>query len=744
MRRTGRRFLSLALCLLLLIRMQGITAHAEDTGYDSDDVTAFQEILKTKGALNLAQYVNVEDPATWEWFVSWSEDTPKKIISMNVGGMGLTGELDVSGLRNLTSVNCVLNEGLTELVVGEARNLTMLQCNSTGISALEVSKCVNLQELWCSSTELTGLDLEGLTNLKTLLCVNTSLTGLDVSGCTKLETLWCNLNPSKIGLSSEKHQDLKNLSCTDAGIDGDLDLSGYTNLKELYCSGNPGLKELTLPTDLQVLNCSDTGRSGELDLSAQSNLERLDCSNNPNLTSFTLGTKLRYLTCDNTGRKGTLDVSGCRDLWSLYCSGNPGLTGLKLNSMIFDLECFNTGLRGELDLSSCDSLAYIDISDNPGLTGLELGEGVVALYCKNTGIGAIDTTCCASLESLLCDGKDIQLTDGRITAGNGGRARVQFGIDPVDHETEIPFTLTAVPDSGYWFHNWTGLPAETSGTENPVSVTPETGYTYTANFAGGPAASSYMLSASAGKGGSIEPEGEVTVTEGDSREFAFTPRESWWLAAVEIDGAAQKAAETTYTFENVTEDHEIRALFLPYTDMSAESWYAPDAAVLFDRGVMLGVSGTEFGPEEAVSRGMAASMLWRMEGSPEPQGSAGFADVQSGAYYEKAIDWAAENEIAGGYGDKKFGPEDPVTREQLAAMLYRYAQYKGLDVSARNDLSQYTDAGEISAYAIEPMQWANAAGLLLGRTAAELAPRGTAARAEAAALLHRFLALTES
>ena len=251
----------------------------------------------------------------------------------------------------------------------------------------------------------------------------------------------------------------------------------------------------------------------------------------------------------------------------------------------------------------------------------------------------------------------------------------------------------------------------------------------------------YTLTVSAGEGGSIEPSGTVTVAEGGSQSFLFTSQENWWLAGLEVDGTVQKAAGNSYTFADVAEDHTLRALFLPFTDMNAQSWYAPDAAALYDRAVMLGVSGTEFGPGQTTSRGMVAAMLWRMEGSPEPKQSAGFTDVKPGAYYEKAVDWAAETGIASGYGNQTFGPDDAVTREQLAAVLYRYAQYQGMDVSVRSDLSKFADADEISAYAKEPMEWANAVKLIVGRTETELVPKGTATRAETAALLNRFLSL---
>ena len=131
-------------------------------------------------------------------------------------------------------------------------------------------------------------------------------------------------------------------------------------------------------------------------------------------------------------------------------------------------------------------------------------------------------------------------------------------------------------------------------------------------------------------------------------------------------------------------------------------------------------------------------MLYRLEGQPAVYGSS-FADVQSGQWYSDAVAWAARNGIVTGYDNGKFGVNDNVTREQMAAILYRYANYKGYDVTDRAYLNGYIDAGSISGYAVDAMSWANAEGLVNGRTYNTLAPTGTATRAEVAAIFHRFV-----
>lgn len=176
----------------------------------------------------------------------------------------------------------------------------------------------------------------------------------------------------------------------------------------------------------------------------------------------------------------------------------------------------------------------------------------------------------------------------------------------------------------------------------------------------------------------------------------------------------------------------------PFIDVNESDWFYADVRYVHENQLMAGTATNRFSPDLDVTRGMFVTVLWRMAGEPEPAYDSTFTDL-SQDYYRKAVAWASEKGIASGYGDGQFGPEDSITREDLATMLYRYAQQAGYDVSARTDLSGYTDTGSISPYALEAMQWANALGLITGRTDADLAPLGTATRAELAAILHRYL-----
>ena len=177
----------------------------------------------------------------------------------------------------------------------------------------------------------------------------------------------------------------------------------------------------------------------------------------------------------------------------------------------------------------------------------------------------------------------------------------------------------------------------------------------------------------------------------------------------------------------------------PFTDVSEKDWFYGDVMFVYENGLMLGTSKTLFSPYGTATRGMMATILWRMEGSPAPKGKNSFTDVEAGKWYADAITWTAENGIFAGYGKDKFGPDDPITREQLAAIFYRYADYKGYDLTVKGNLDKFKDADKITDYAKTAMQWAVGSSLVKGKSGNLLDPQGTATRAEIAAMLHRFI-----
>lgn len=178
---------------------------------------------------------------------------------------------------------------------------------------------------------------------------------------------------------------------------------------------------------------------------------------------------------------------------------------------------------------------------------------------------------------------------------------------------------------------------------------------------------------------------------------------------------------------------------LPFADVPSGSWYYDDVAYVYDTGLMTGLTVTAFGPNLSTTRGMIVTILWRMENEPAAKHGCPFADVRRGSYYEQAIAWASENGIVTGFDASTFAPDRAITREQLAAILFRFAAYRGMDaVTLRENLSSFQDQAAISAYAVSALNWAVGEGLMQG-TGDKLEPTGSATRAQVAAMLRRFM-----
>lgn len=175
---------------------------------------------------------------------------------------------------------------------------------------------------------------------------------------------------------------------------------------------------------------------------------------------------------------------------------------------------------------------------------------------------------------------------------------------------------------------------------------------------------------------------------------------------------------------------------LPFNDVAYKSWYYDAVKFVYDKGIMDGVSYYKFAPDATITRGMVVTMLWRMAGEPY-EAAAGFTDVAAGRYYTTAVAWAAKNGIVEGMTATTFAPDQAITREQLASILYRYAKWLGFS-GYGSDISGYTDAGKVSSYAYDAMSWAVRSGVVTGTSARVLDPQGTASRAAAAQMFMNF------
>ena len=243
-----------------------------------------------------------------------------------------------------------------------------------------------------------------------------------------------------------------------------------------------------------------------------------------------------------------------------------------------------------------------------------------------------------------------------------------------------------------------------------------------------------------GKNGTVEP--KLTFQHiGKSVTFTFKPDTGYKVKDVKVNGKSVGAVKT-YTIDKLTVSTRIEVEFtdesLPFTDVRRSDWFYEDVAFAYENGLFSGTSDTMFSPNASMTRAMLVTVLYRLEGEPSVRGRSGFSDVTFNSYYEDAVTWAADNGIVNGTSASTFSPNANVTREQMAAILYRYAQYKKYNTAASASLNGFTDHASVSGYAAASLEWAVAEKLVNG-SAGKLMPTGNATRAQVAAILHRFV-----
>ena len=267
----------------------------------------------------------------------------------------------------------------------------------------------------------------------------------------------------------------------------------------------------------------------------------------------------------------------------------------------------------------------------------------------------------------------------------------------------------------------------------------------------------YTVTVPTAENGTITAD-KATAQEGDTITLTVHPAEGYVLQSLTATCAAaapgtvplQEKGEGIYTFAMPAGDVTVTGTFaleeeeeepwppFPFTDVPETMWYYDSVYYVYAHGLMNGTAATLFSPGNPTTRGMLVTILYRMEGSPQGAGWGPFTDVTPGAYYAQSIAWAAWNGIVNGITSTTFAPDRNVTREQMAAILYRYTAWKEWDVSQQGNLFQFTDWQKVQTYARTPLAWAVASGLIQGKENQRLDPGGPATRAEVATILQRF------
>ena len=327
--------------------------------------------------------------------------------------------------------------------------------------------------------------------------------------------------------------------------------------------------------------------------------------------------------------------------------------------------------------------------------------------------------------------------------------------DPASAGMGAEVSLTATPNSGYHFKKWEVVPGDVEIEDNKFTM-PAAHVTVKAIFernassggsgGGGGGTTYYTLTFETNGGGSMQA---IRAARGKTLDLsAYTPmRDGYdfggWYADKDLTQRITEiklsGSKTVYADWKKREPDAVKN---PFADVNAGDWFYQDVLFSYEKGLMSGMDAAAFAPYANTTRAQIAVIFYRMEGSPAVEGENSFVDVVRGsgtAWFYDAVTWAQKNGIMGGYSNSSFAPNDPITREQLAAIFYRYAQYKGYDTTQGGmAIREFGDYESISDYAMGAMAWAVNTGLVKGDSNL-LYPNGTATRAEIAAMLHRFV-----
>ena len=413
-----------------------------------------------------------------------------------------------------------------------------------------------------------------------------------------------------------------------------------------------------------------------------------------------------------------------------------------------NIENGSVTISGSLEQATKDTPITLTVQPNQGYrltsltcTATETGESPVEITASSSGshsfsMPASDVT----ISAVFSEGSVMPAGHTITFDAHGG------SVTPTAVRTNESGTLDCLPTpirSGYAFLGW----YLSDGTRVDETTVFTQNTTLTAHWAYIPPADpSYQIAVPATLNGA------VTVSPTSAKEdqvvtITVTPNSGYELTALTVTDFfgnqvdISRNSDGTYSFVMPASQVTVSAVFapaqLPFTDVTEANWYYDEVYYVWANGLMQGTSASTFGPNVDTTRAMVVTILWRLEGEPASGYDMDYSDVAGGAWYAGAVRWATEHGIVNG-SEGQFYPGGTVTREQLAAMLYRYAQYKGYDLTAGGDLSGFADAGAVSGWAETSLEWAVSQSLIQG-SANQIDPTGSAIRAQLAAILMRFM-----
>ena len=518
---------------------------------------------------------------------------------------------------------------------------------------------------------------------------------------------------------------LKNAGTISGTVNGEIDQYvarvngvGYDTLEAAIKAAAPGYT-ITLVKNVEIAD--------QISLPANATLDGAGHTLTYTGTTEDISGGAFNITYDNvTINDLTINAGGLKHGVQFYCTEGGELNGVTVNG----------GIYTSVIVNGATNVDIIDCVLNPAegaYTNIEyaMGSNVTTIPSMNINNVTFDS----SKPAVWAD-KD---TTGRVDTQMAGE------------QTNEAILAEILDNITYTSPNGGSLAIAVGFSDNSTLVGYEES-TYQPPYTG---KYSYEIFTKVGDNGAIDV--DRYATEGDDVTITVSPDEAYLLDELTVTAGGKEVevkdnGDGTYTFKMPSADAKIVVTFaedpdwepepeepaMPFTDVNEGDWFYDVVLYAYDNGLMTGVSATEFAPNQTTTRGMIVSMLARLEGVTSAE-DAGFADVAENDWYATAVNWAASVGVVNGYEDNTFRPNAPITREQMAAILYNYADYKGYDVSARANLSDYADAADVSSWAEDVLAWANAEGLINGMTATTIDPQGATTRAQTAAMFERFL-----
>lgn len=769
--RSGRRMLSLTLSLVLALTLlpgmalaaEGDVAINEDNFPDANFRTYISEELDTdepKGTLSAAEI--------------------DAVTAIKVPEMGIADLTGIAYFENLETLSCAMNQ-LTSLDVSKNVKLTKLFCDSNQLETLDVSKNTELTMLYCGENQLKTLDLSQNTKLTSLICTNNHLTSLDLSN-TKVTALDTGGNQYTMGLKEgvytfdlntlpgefDVDKVLKGVNLIGGTITGKT-LSVNAGAEMVRYKYNCGTENAPIYADFRLrVHSADVHKIG---------LTQTETRVFRDLTVgyTTVESYNFYIRNDGNIPTGDLKVV---------------LEGANASAFKLSDEDGKSAADGSISVSSLglNGLASPNINYQPK-AGLKAGTYTATVAVKdseNKTMASFNIS--LTVKDPTSAGFTLSKTTYAFPALQYGYTAVSpFTVTVTNTGSQATGNLTVTCDSSYF----EVAPADISSiSENGTAtfrVRPRTGlpvgsHSGTVTVTNGTESQSFHVSLEVQaaekvaapvitpSGGSFTEPQTVTITcgtEGASIFYTtdgsdidvkstpytdpFTVTQTTTIKAKATKANMENSDTVTVTITissgggtggggtTPTTPTQPAAPKLPFTDVSEDDWFYADAAYLYEKGVMKGTADETFAPGRSVTRGQLAAALYRMAGEPAVTAKAAFTDVPADYWCAAAITWAAESGVVTGYGDGGFRPADAVQRQELAAMLFRFAVYQGMSaVTLEENLAPFADRADVAAYAVPAMNWAVGQGILQGKDGS-LLPQAPVDRAQLAAMLRRYL-----